>query len=83
MEEPKQGKNYPGKIDHGYFEEALSNFTKDFAYGGAVRHLADHGYTADMIIREFNYPISRESIEKIIDRHLKEKGAKNGDKTRG
>ncbi len=71
MEEPK----------HGYFEEALSNFTKDFAYGGAVRHLADHGYTADMIIKEFNYPISRESIEKIIDRHLKEKGAKNGDKT--
>ena len=28
--------------NHGYFEEALSNFTKDFAYGGAIRHLVDH-----------------------------------------
>lgn len=58
---------------HGYFEEALSNFTKDFAYGGAIRHLVDHGYTVDRIIKEFHYPISRESIEKIVDRYRKEK----------
>lgn len=58
---------------HGYFEEALSNFTKDFAYGGAIRHLVDHGYTADRIIREFQYPISKESIEKMVEQYLKEK----------
>lgn len=57
----------------GYFEEALSNFTKDFAYGGAIRHLVDHGYTVDRIIKEFQYPISRESIEKIVNQYLKEK----------
>ena len=51
----------------GYFEEALSNFTKDFAYGGAIRHLVDR------IIKEFQYPISRESIEKIVNQYLKEK----------
>ncbi len=57
----------------GYFEEALSNFTKYFAYGGAIRHLVDHGYTVDRIIKEFQYPISRESIEKIVNQYLKEK----------
>ena len=57
----------------GYFEEALSNFTKDFASGGAIRHLVDHGYTVDRIIKEFQYPISRESIEKIVNQYLKEK----------
>ncbi len=56
---------------HGYFEEALSNFTRDFAYGGAIRHLVDRGYTVDRIIKEFNYPISRESIEKIVEEHEK------------
>ncbi len=50
-----------------YFNEALGNFTRDFAYGGAIRHLVDRGYTIDMIIKEFNYPLSRETIQKIID----------------
>ena len=58
------------EMNHGYFEEALSNFTKDFAYGGAIRHLVDHGYT---VIREFDYAISRESIEKIVNRYLEQK----------
>lgn len=66
MEEPR----------YGYFEEALSNFTKDFAYGGAIRHLVDHGYTVDRIIKEFDYPISRESIEKIVERYQLEKSKK-------
>lgn len=59
--------------NHGYFEEALSNFTMDFAYGRAIRHLVDHGYTVDRIIKEFHYPISRDSIEKIVDRYRKDK----------
>lgn len=61
------------EMNHGYFEEALSNFTKDFAYGGAIRHLVDHGYTVDRIIKEFHYPISRESIEKIVNQYLEQK----------
>lgn len=51
----------------GYFEEALSNFTKDFAYGGAIRHLVKSGYTVDRIIREYHYPVSRDYIEKIYE----------------
>jgi hypothetical protein len=60
-------------LGEGYFEEALSNFTKDFAYGGAIRHLVDHGYSVDQIIKEFNYPISKEAIEKIVNQYLSER----------
>ncbi len=63
------------EMGEGYFEEALSNFTKDFAYGGAIRHLTDRGYTVDQIIKEFHYPISRETIEKIVNQYLVEKNS--------
>ena len=63
-------------MDNEFFKESLSNFTTDFAYGGAVRHLLDRGYTVDMIIKEFHYPISRETIEKIETDYLKEKAKK-------
>ena len=58
---------------YGYFEEALSNFTREFAYGGAIRHLVDLGYTVDRIVKEMQYPIPRESIEKIVDQYMEEK----------
>lgn len=64
-------------MENSYFNEALSNFAKDFAYGGAIRHLVDKGYTAERIIREFHYPISRESVEKIVEDHLKNKEKSN------
>ena len=64
-------------MENSYFNEALSNFAKDFAYGGAIRHLVDKGYTADRIIREFHYPISRESVEKIVEDHLNNKDKDN------
>ncbi len=64
-------------MENSYFNEALSNFAKDFAYGGAIRHLVDKGYTADRIIREFHYPISRESVEKIVEDHLRNKDKDN------
>lgn len=57
-------------MENSYFNEALSNFAKDFAYGGAIRHLVDKGYTADRIIRGFHYPISRESVEKLSLIHI-------------
>lgn len=60
-------------MENGYFNEALSNFTKDFAYGGAIRHLVDKGYTAERIIKEFDYPLSRESIEKMVEEYRKSK----------
>ena len=61
---------------HGYFEEALSNFTREFAYGGAIRHLVDLGYTVDRIVKEMQYPIPRESIEKIANQYMEDKKKK-------
>lgn len=60
-------------MGQGYFEDALAQFTKDFAYGGAIRHLVDHGYTTDQIIKEFHYPISRDSIDRMVREYQKQK----------
>ncbi len=57
----------------GQFEESLRNFTRDFAYGGAIRHLADHGYTAEQVLKEYKYPLSLDTVQKIMDEHLKKK----------
>ena len=59
------------------FRQSLQNFTRDFAYGGAIRHLTDKGYSVDEIIRDFDYPLSREAIEDIVNKHLQEKNNKN------
>ncbi len=57
----------------GQFEESLQNFTRDFAYGGAIRHLTDHGYTPKQILKEYRYPLSLETVEKIQNDYLAEK----------
>ena len=49
------------------FNRALSDFTHDVASGGAIRHLVNHGYDAERIKREFNYPLTIDAIQKIID----------------
>ena len=54
-------------MEKDFFAESLSNFTKDFAYGGAIRHLYNRGYTIDEIIKEFHYPVEREYIEKVFE----------------
>ncbi len=56
-----------------YFSEALQNFSREFAYGGAVRHLVDKGYDAERIIKEMRYPLPREAIEKMVEEALREK----------
>lgn len=63
----------------GYFEEALSDFVQNFAYGDAIRHLVDKGYTVDRIEKEFQYPVSRERLEKIVNGYLEEKEKRKND----
>ncbi len=62
--------------ERDYFNEALTNFTREFAYGGAIRHLVDRGYDADRIIKELRYPLPRDVIERMVDEALKAKGEK-------
>lgn len=51
----------------GAFEDALQNFVKGFAYTGAVKHLLNRGYSVERIIKEYDYRLSREEIERIAE----------------
>ena len=52
------------------FNKALGNFINDAAAGGAVRHLADLGYSISKISEELNYPISKERIAGFMWEHF-------------
>jgi len=64
------------KMENQYFNESLQNFVRDFAYGGAIRHLVDLGYDTDRIIKEYHYPLSRDVIDKMVQEHLKNRSGK-------
>ncbi len=64
------------KMENQYFNESLQNFVRDFAYGGAIRHLVDLGYDTDRIIKEYHYPLSRDTIDKMVQEHLKNRSGK-------
>ncbi len=53
--------------DNRYFQQALSNFTTEYAYAGAVRHLHDLGYPPEKIKEQIGYPVSLEKIQKVIE----------------
>ena len=52
------------------FQKALSNLTFEAACGGAIRHLADNGYTAKQIMERLDYPISYEHLRTALYQHL-------------
>ena len=54
--------------EQSYFQEALGDFVRNFAYGDEIRKLVKRGYDADRIIREMQYPLSRASIEKMVQK---------------
>lgn len=56
----------------GYFDEALGDFIRNFAYGDAIRHLVDNGYTTERIIRDYHYPLHRDTIDKIVKERQEE-----------
>ena len=51
-----------------YFGEALSDFVKNFAWGGTIEHLLANGYSIDRMIKEEHVAMSKEQIEKMIDK---------------
>ncbi|MCR4924518.1 MAG: hypothetical protein K5931_10975 [Lachnospiraceae bacterium] len=57
--------------EEDYFGQALRSFSREFAYGGAIRHLVDKGYEAKEIIREFKYPLPDATIEKMVEDYKK------------
>lgn len=57
-----------------YFNNAISNFTFEVASGGAIRHLADLGYTVKQIKERLDFPTPYEKVQKAVWEHLLDKG---------
>lgn len=57
-----------------YFQQALSNFMFDVASGGAIRHLADLGYTVEQIRKHLDFPTPYDRIQKTVWEHLLQTG---------
>lgn len=60
--------------ENRYFQEALANFTHETASGGAIRHLADLGYTAEQIAAQLDFPTPYERVQKTMWEHLVDTG---------
>lgn len=60
--------------DNKYYRKALADFVGDVASAGAVRHLADLGYTADEISPKLDFPTPREKIAEIMFGHFVDTG---------
>lgn len=56
------------------FKAALSNFTHDVASGGAIRHLADLGYSVSQITQKLDFPTPYERVRKTVWEHLLDTG---------
>jgi len=57
-----------------YFCQALNNFIFEEAGGGAIRHLADRGYTARQIKDALSFPVPYEKVREAFTEHLLESG---------
>lgn len=57
------------------FQNALSNFTFDLASRGAIRHLADLGYSAAKIRELLDFPTPLPQIEEELRAYQAEKEA--------
>ena len=56
------------------FEKALSDFAYETASGGAIRHLADSGYTVRQIMEKLDFPTPYERVQKTVWEHLVRQG---------
>lgn len=62
------------KVENNYFRDALHNFIFEEAAGGAIRHLADKGYTARQIADTLSFPLPYEKVREAYTAYLLEKG---------
>ena len=60
--------------ENRYFQKALADFVHEAAYGGAVRHLADRGYTAKQITDRLDFPAPYEKVRQAVWEHLADTG---------
>ncbi len=58
------------------FQSALSNFTHEVASAGAIRHLADLGYTPEEIQKRLDYPTPLPRILETLEQYELDKQKK-------
>ena len=56
-------------MSNDYFKKALSDFTLDFASGGAIRAMADKGYSVKEIHERLDFPVSTQRIGEVVWQH--------------
>lgn len=56
--------------EQDYFKNALSGFTFENASGGAIRHLADLGYTVKQITGQLAFPAPYAKVQQTVWEHL-------------
>lgn len=56
------------------FNQAINNFTMDFASGGAIRHLAKLGYTVKEIADKLTYPAPISVIKETVWKYYLNEG---------
>ena len=61
-------------MEQTYFQRALSDFVYAVASGGAIRHLADLGYTVKQIQEKLAFPTPYERIRNTVWKHLLDTG---------
>ncbi len=59
--------------ENEYFKKALADFTFDAASGGAIRHLADLGYTVKQIAKKLDFAVPEEKVGQAVWDHLVER----------
>lgn len=57
-----------------FFQNALADFTYEAACGGAIRHLADLGYTVSQIAERLDFPVPYERVRSAVWRRLTDTG---------
>lgn len=60
--------------ENDFFRKALADFTCEAASGGAIRHLADRGYTVKQIKEKLDFPTSCHRVQKAVWQHFIDTG---------
>ncbi len=55
---------------NSYFQDALARFTSEVAAGGAIRHLADIGYTVRQITERLDFPMPYARVQQEVWEYL-------------
>ena len=61
---------YNKYMENNYFNEALHNFTSDYAYRGQVRHLYSLGFGTAQIKDKLDFPVPYETVKNYLWNYL-------------